>query len=108
MSTWLVATSSGFCPSSLWPSLCVSSSSFCLSEGNQSELRAHPDNPGSPHLKTPSKKQVTFRHKHMHLGGYPSPDYTGLPAFFLIARLLALTPLGPMDKAQHNPHEADE
>lgn len=49
-----------------------------------------------------------FRHKHMRLGGYRSPDYTGL-AFFLITHLLrAHSPPGPMGKAQHNPHEADE
>ena len=101
---WLVATSLGFLPIfTVAIPLCVFLLFLSLRRTPVSELRAHPDNPGSPHLKTHLQSRSRLDTSTCIWGAILHPTTLAL-GFFLIARLLsAHSPLGPMDKAQHNP-----
>lgn len=87
--------------------LCVFLRFLSLRRTPVSELKAHPDNPGSPHLKTHLQSRSRLDTSTRIWGATVHPTTLAL-AFFLIAHLLrAHSPLGPMGKAQHDPHEAD-
>ena len=87
--------------------LCVFLRFLSLRRTPVSELKAHPDNPGSPHLKTHLQSRSRLDTSTRIWAATVHPTTLAL-AFFLIAHLLrAHSPLGPMGKAQHDPHEAD-